>query len=50
MYLIQNKGEIIGEIGKSCSRCGRFFTGNKCPYCGHELLPIIPKSLSKKIK
>jgi len=48
MYHIQSNGDIIGEIGKTCPKCGKFFIGNKCPYCGFELLPTIPKSLAKK--
>ena len=50
MHRIRNKGDIIGEIGKACPRCGRFFTGNKCPYCGYEIIPVIPKPLMKEKK
>jgi len=39
---------IIGEVGKTCPKCGKFFLGNKCPYCEWEVLPATPKSIKKK--
>jgi rRNA maturation protein Nop10 len=40
----------MGEVGKTCQRCGMFFMGNKCPKCGWEVLPSTPKPLSKEEK
>jgi len=48
MYLIRSKGENIGQIGKTCPRCGKMFTGNKCPYCGYEILPTTPSLIKKE--
>jgi len=39
---------VIGEIGKTCPRCGTFFTGNKCPKCGWEILTVTPKHIEAK--
>jgi RNA polymerase subunit RPABC4/transcription elongation factor Spt4 len=38
----------MGEIGITCKRCGRLFTGNKCPYCGWEVLSEKPKGIERK--
>jgi len=27
----------MGKIGIACKKCGRLFTGNKCPLCGWEI-------------
>jgi RNA polymerase subunit RPABC4/transcription elongation factor Spt4 len=38
----------LAEVGKTCPKCGTFFTGNKCPKCGYEILPRISRSIIKK--
>jgi rRNA maturation endonuclease Nob1 len=38
----------IGEIGKTCPRCGKIFLGNRCPNCGWEILEELPKSINKE--
>jgi len=39
----------IGEVGKTCPRCGRLFVGNKCPFCGYEVLPEVVKRVKKDV-
>jgi rRNA maturation protein Nop10 len=37
----------IGEIGKTCPKCGKFFIGNECPNCGWKVLEETPKPMKK---
>ncbi len=37
----------MGEIGKTCPKCGAFFMGNKCPKCGWEVLPRKKKRIER---
>jgi len=39
---------IIGEIGKTCPKCGKFFIGNDCPSCGWKVLEETSKSINKE--
>jgi anaerobic ribonucleoside-triphosphate reductase len=38
----------IGDIGKACPRCGKFFLGNRCPNCGWEVLEETAKTINKE--
>ncbi|MDI6825657.1 MAG: hypothetical protein QMD36_00460 [Candidatus Aenigmarchaeota archaeon] len=37
----------IGEVGKTCPRCGKFFLGNECPNCGWKVLEEISKPVTR---
>lgn len=38
----------MGEIGKTCPKCGTFFMGNKCPNCGWEVLSKVKGGTERK--
>jgi hypothetical protein len=38
----------LAEVGKTCPKCGTFFTENRCPKCGWEILPRAPRPIAKK--
>jgi len=38
----------IGEIGKTCPKCGKFFIGNECPNCGWRVLEEMQKPINKE--